>query len=136
MQLYLPIRVTRQVQRNLFDFTAFPKLLFISRPYISSSMNTLHTSRYCPHHFVFKRLYFILLSHSDRPHFSPIYSTKVSQKVKGLFKKEKNIYCKYTETKPILLFNVINVTMTHSTVHYTKPAVRVRAVLPPYRARN
>jgi hypothetical protein len=32
--------------------------------------------------------------------------TRVSQKVKGLLKK-KHIYCKCTETKLILLFNVI-----------------------------
>jgi hypothetical protein len=33
---------------------------------------------------------------------------RVSQKVEGLFKKKKkkHIYCKYTETKLILLFNV------------------------------
>jgi hypothetical protein len=31
--------------------------------------------------------------------------TKVSQKIKGL--KKKNIYCKYTEMQLILFFNVI-----------------------------
>jgi hypothetical protein len=31
---------------------------------------------------------------------------RVSQKVKGLLKK-KHVYCKYTETKLILLFNLI-----------------------------
>jgi hypothetical protein len=32
---------------------------------------------------------------------------KVSQKVKGFFILKKHIYCKYTERKLILLFNVI-----------------------------
>jgi hypothetical protein len=33
--------------------------------------------------------------------------TRVSPKVKGLFKQKKHIYCKHTETKLILLFNAI-----------------------------
>jgi hypothetical protein len=32
------------------------------------------------------------------------HATRLSQKVQGLFKK--HIYCKYTETKLILLFNI------------------------------
>jgi len=54
--------------------------------------------------------------------------TRVSQKVKELLKKK--IYCKYIETKLTLLFNVINLTATHSTSHYIKP------VLPPFLERN
>jgi hypothetical protein len=39
---------------------------------------------------------------------APWLLTRVSQKVKGPFKKKKkHIYCEYTETKPILIFNVI-----------------------------
>jgi len=40
-------------------------------------------------------------------------------KSKGTFQKKKkeHIYCKYTEMKLILLFNIINVTTAHSTLH-------------------
>jgi hypothetical protein len=39
--------------------------------------------------------------------WKPVRGTRESEKVKELFKKKKHIYCKYTETKLISLFNVI-----------------------------
>jgi len=52
----------------------------------------------------------------------------ISEKYEGKSKSKgnfqmKHIYCKYTETKPILLFNVISITSTYSILHYAKPAV-------------
>jgi hypothetical protein len=49
---------------------------------------------------------------------SPFSGKTLRQEVKELFKK-KHIYYKYAEIKVILLFNVINVTTTHYTLHYT-----------------
>jgi hypothetical protein len=46
-------------------------------------------------------------AHNSLPFIGVIYPlTRVRQKVKGLFRK-KHIHCKYTETKLILLFDVI-----------------------------
>jgi hypothetical protein len=67
-------------------------------------------------------LAYLHLSKTRAAHVQPaIYiskqSTRVSQKVKGLSKKP--IYCKHTETKLILLFNVIPLNFNAPFQHFT-----------------